>query len=451
MVPEARRSWLLGLFGCYFVAALACSAARPLWMDEVFQLVATSAQTADDFMRNMGSTNPGAAPLGYLTQRPFVLAAGGANLWVRLPSILFSIISCWALARICRELRMPQISLLATVLFMAMPLQLRYATEGRPYSEALAFSLLAILVFLKLTISPSVPMTILCILAIVAAIYTQPYAILNVSAVVFWATITNAKKGNWRVAVVGPACLLTSVLCFLPWYFLETRKWATGIQEHGIPAFHWTLALLLDVFKGLSGDGFLCSAAVLFLAAMAFLARPEFRWLLLATILFPMVGALVGDAFANYFFASRQILFALPGLVILGALGFLELHRRSKILGIVAMAVLLGAALQKDVTMQMNSRENWPAAARAVADVAGSGRCIEVVPATSLDLYTYFVPDLKNKVCTATPVQPGAALISSFYTTSAELIVAADHLRDQGFAPVQSTAVGGTTITLENK
>ncbi len=101
--------------------------------------------------------------------------------------------------------------------------------------------------------------------------------------------------------------------------------------------------------------------------------------------------------------------------------------------------------------MQMNSRENWPAAAQAVADVAGKGRCIQVVPATSLDLYTYFVPDLKNKICSAMPVQPGAALISSFYTTNAELIAAADHFRDQGFAPVQSTAVGGTSITLENK
>jgi uncharacterized membrane protein len=451
MVQEARRSWFYGLFACYFLAALACSAVRPLWLDEVMQLIATSAQTADDFMRNMGSRNPGAAPLGYLTQRPFVLAAGVANVWVRFPSILFSLLSCWALARICRDLRMPQIRLLATVLFMAMPLQLRYATEGRPYAEALAFCLLAILVFLKLIASPSVPATILLIVAIVAALYTQPYAILNVSGVVFWATITNAKKGNWKVAVLGPACLLISVLCFLPWYFLETRKWATGIQEHGIPAFHWTLALVLDVFKGLSGDGFLGSAALLVLMAMAFLARPQFRWMLLAAILFPVCGALAGDAFANYFFASRQILFALPGLVILAALGFLELHRRSKILAIVTMAALLGAALQKDVTMQTNSRENWLAAARAVADVAGSGRCIEVVPAISLDLYTYFVPDLKNKVCTAKPALPGAALISSFYTTSAELITAADHLRDQGFSPVQSTAIGGTTITLENK
>lgn len=447
---EARRSWFYGLFACYFLAALVCSAVRPLWMDEVFQLVTTSAQSAEEFMRNMGTTNPGAAPLGYLTQRPFVLAAGPVNLWVRISSVLFSLLSCWALARICRELRMPRITLLATVLFMAMPLQLRYATEGRPYEEALAFSLLAILGVLRLTENPSVLGAVLSVLAMVAALYSQPYAILNVAAVVLWSTIRIAKKSNWRDAMLGPACLIVAVAAFLPWYVFQKRNWAAGIEQHGIPQFHWSRALFLDLFKGISGDGYLGSAALLILVAAAFLARPEFRWLLLAASILPIIGALAGDAFSNYFFASRQILFALPGLVILAALGFLELHRRSKLAAVVAVAALIGAAVQKDVTMQ-KSRENWPAAAQAVADVARSGRCITVVPATSLDLYTYFVPELKSNVCAAKTLQPGAALISTLYTTSAELVAAADRFREQGFSPVQSSAVGGTTITLENR
>ena len=97
------------------------------------------------------------------------------------------------------------------------------------------------------------------------------------------------------------------------------------------------------------GDGFLCSAVLIFLVAFALLARPGFRGLLLSAILFPICGALAGDAFMNYFFASRQILFALPGLVILAAMGFLELYRRNKTCGHRCDgAVLLGAALQKD-------------------------------------------------------------------------------------------------------
>jgi uncharacterized membrane protein len=453
--PAARRRlWLYGLFACYTLAALACLHLRPLWLDEVKQLIATTSHSVDDFMRSMGSRNPGAAPLGYLTQRPFVLAGGPSKLWARLPSVLFSILSCWALVRVCRELKMPHVTVLATALFMAIPLQFRYAIEGRPYSEALCFSLLAVLAFLKLLAGPSVPASGLCVLAIAAALYTQPYAILSVCGVIFWAAVTNAKARNWKRMALGPACLLVSLLAFLPWYLLERRKWASGIQEHGIPTFHWTLALLLDVTKGLSGDGFLCSAALIFLVALAFLARPSYvgvRGLLLSVILFPLGGALAGDAFTNYFFASRQILFALPGLAILAALGFLELFRRNKSVAIGAIAVLLAAALQKDVTMQTNTKEDWPAAAGAVAEIARNGRCLEVVPADSLDLYDFFAPGLASKACAELPLGPPAALISHLYTTTTELTAAQQHLRDQGYVPVQTIAAGGTTITLEKK
>jgi uncharacterized membrane protein len=459
----ADRRVLYGLFACYALAALACVELRPFWLDEVLQLIATSSHSVDDFMRSMGSNNPGAAPLGYLTQRPFVLAGGPSNLWARLPSVLFSILSCWVLARICRQLSMNAlpnrdregvgalVSILATILFMAIPLQFRYAVEARPYSEALCFSLLAVWAFLKLISGPSLPAAILCVLAIVAALYTQPYAILNVCGVIFWTAFTDARAGNWRRAFLGPACLAIALLAFLPWYLLQTRKWAAGIQEHGIPAFHWTFALLLDVTKSISGDGYLCSAALIFLAAAAFLARPDFRGLLLASVLFPVAGALAGDAFSNYFFASRQILFALPGLVILATLGLLELFRRNKAVAIAASAILLGSAFQKDITMQTKARENWPAAAHAVSEIARNGRCLEVVPASSMELYSFFVPGLETKVCAASPLQKGAALITSLYTTTPELVAAADHFREQGFAPVSSTAIGGTAITLEDR
>jgi uncharacterized membrane protein len=450
-VTFERRAWWYGLFACYALIALACAAMRPLWLDEVLQLIATSSHNVDAFMQSMGSRNPGAAPLGYLTQLPFVLAGGTSPLWARLPSVLFSIVSCWALLGICRELKLPHVTLLATVLFMAIPLQFRYATEGRPYSEALAFGLLAVVAFLKLSARFSVPAAALCVLAIVAALYTQPYAILTVGGVILWTTLTNAKTGNWKRAALGPALMLIALLAFLPWYLLETRKWASGIQAHGIPVFHWTLPLLLDVAKGISGDGFLCSAALIFLAVFGFLARSDFRGLLLASILFPLCGALAGDAFSNYFFASRQILFALPGLVILATLGFLELFQRNKGVAITAVAILLGAALQKDVTIETQAKENWPAATHAVADIARSGRCLEIAPISSLALYTFFVPGLESKVCASSPQQPRAALISNLYTTPAELIAAADHMRESGFAPIQTSAVGGTSITLENR
>ena len=181
-MTDARRAWWYGLFACYALVALACAGLRPLWLDEVLQLIATSSHGLDDFMRSMGR-NPGASPLGYLTQRPFVLAGTTSPLWARFPSVLFSILSCWAVARICRELKMPQISLVAMGLFMAMPLQFRYAAEGRPYSEALCFQSAGRSRISEALGPARLCAAAICVLAIVAALYTQPYAILERRAV----------------------------------------------------------------------------------------------------------------------------------------------------------------------------------------------------------------------------------------------------------------------------
>jgi len=79
--------------------------------------------------------NVGGVPLGYLTQRPFVLAGGPFAFWARLPSAVFSVASCWLLILLCRELKIPRTTtLFAAGIFMILPAQFRYATEARPYS-----------------------------------------------------------------------------------------------------------------------------------------------------------------------------------------------------------------------------------------------------------------------------------------------------------------------------
>jgi hypothetical protein len=336
----------------------------------------------------------------------------------------------------------------AAGLFMAIPLQFRYATEARPYSEALCFSLLAMLAFLKLMAEPRARIACSCILATVAAVYTQPYAILNICGVICWITVKNAKPWNWKRSALAPACLLISLLAFLPWYLLERPKWASGIEQ-SYPQFHWTLGLLQDVLKGISGDGFFCSAALILLVVASWLARPS--GVLPLAIAFPIGGALAGDAFMNYFFAARQILFALPGLAILAALGFSELYRRSKIAGLAVMAILLLAALEKNMTLETDTKEDWRAAAGVVAGVARNGRCVEVIPAHTFQLYQFFDPDLSSKACAAPPEGSNVVLVSHLYTTTAELARAQTRLREQGFAAGRTIAVGGTTITIEER
>jgi len=447
--PDAReRLWTWVLFAFYGTIALACLELRPLWLDEVIQLIATNSRTANEFMLAMGGRNPGAAPLGYLTQRPFVLAGGVSAFWARLPSLVFSVLACWSLLRLCQELGLGKIRLLAAGLFMVVPLQFRYAIEGRPYSQALCFSLLAMLAFLRLNRAPGWSAAFLFIFATVIAVYTQPYAILSVCGLVFWAALHHARQRRWTRALLAPACILVAALAFLPWYLLEKRQWTSGIQEHGIPHFHWTLSLAQDIFKGLSGDGFVGSAALILLVCAGLLARPAQRGLLLSSALFSLAGALAGDTLSNYFFAARQILFALPGLAILAAIGLRFLYEKQKLIAALGLMVFLTWAVQKDVTIQTDAKEDWAAASRALSVAVRAGSCLDVVPTDALALYAVFAPELPANVCVARP-KSRVALVSHLYTPPADLARAQDSLRARRYSPTSTISAGGTTITLE--
>ncbi len=426
----------------YTLIAIACSSLRPLWLDEVIQLTVSRAASGPDFMQRI-STNPGAAPLGYLSQRPLALAFGSSLPWPRIPAVLFSVLSFWTLLLVLKELRL---CMHAAWLFLLLPLQFRYATEARPYSEAMFFSLLATLGVLKLYDKPRWSAACLTIAASAATLYTQPYAILSVCGVMFWCA-----RQNWKRAAIGSACIAMAVLAFTPWYVMETRAWTLGIHDQGYPPFHWTFGLAADVFKSLSGDGFLCSIALLILIVSALRANSPARGLMLSAVLFSLAGALAGDAFKNYFFASRQILFAVPAVAILATLGFARLYSKSKAIATTVAVILLISALQKDLTMQLNSKEDWPAAARAVSQIANdTGACLQAVPAGTLDLYDLFEPGLPEKRC-RDPLPARIALISDLYTYSADLSAATRRLQDLGFLPVQTTTAGGTTITLLNQ
>ncbi len=64
--------WLLIAYALILLAAVSI---RPLWVDEVVQLLITTSSSVSSMIRSI-PINPGATPLGYLTQHPFVRAFG---------------------------------------------------------------------------------------------------------------------------------------------------------------------------------------------------------------------------------------------------------------------------------------------------------------------------------------------------------------------------------------
>lgn len=449
----ARKFQPALLIVCYTVVVLACLTIRPLWLDEVLQLIGTTSPSIGSTIR-WAQRNPGGVPLGYLTQRLFVFIGGPDAFWSRLPSALFSAASCCLLIALCRALRISRsAALIAAGVFMIVPAQFHYATEARPYSEALCFSILSMLAAASCMSRPNAITISVCLAAMVASVYTQPYALLPVLGQCVWYAWQGLKERQSRRAVLPLASLCMAVVLFIPWYRLGTRWWDAVIRNNEYPQFHWTFTLLLDAFKGISGGSFVCSLALLTLCMAGVRSSTgAARWAPLLGALFTIVGVLAIDASRNYFFASRQFLFAVPGLSILAALGLANALPRRKIVGTLFAGVFIVAAGINDVKMQMGAKEDWVAAAHSLDQLARAGYCIDMAGADQgpLTLYSVFVPALPDSLCRGRPGSK-VALVSNPTIRTADISASEAELRNSGFALQQRIAVGGTTIQLEKR
>lgn len=437
----------------YGLAILACLAVRPLWVDEVLQLIATKSAPSVRAMFESIRISVGAAPLGYLTQRPFVRLAGASAFWARFPSALCSVASCGLLLWICRKLRLSvATSALATGIFMIAPSQVRYAMEARPYAEALLLGLVAAVALANPARRPSIGAAVLAMLAVAAGLYTQTLIVFPLCGIALWYSVAALRSGHGGRAILPIACVGAAGALYAPWYLANLGIWHLHMQLSGYPSFHWTRALAPDVFKGISGGSIVCSAALLFLAAAGLRAKRDVGGLMACAAIFAIAGPLIEDSLQNYFFAARQILYAVPALAVLAGLGFEAWWRRSRMVAVAALAVFAAAALEGAVSYQMHAKENWRAAAAALADVTRDGYCLDMpVDSGNMDLYSVFEPSLASHTCADPNNQARVAFVSNFTMDPAQVNAAFEKFRAAGFVAKGNVRIGGTTIRISQR
>lgn len=347
------RPWIavaLALYG----AILAIIAARlPLWTDESLQLIGSRARSLTELLQWV-RINPGGTPVGYLTQAAFLRAFGDSLLSARASSILFSLLSCVAVLFLAQKLRLRR-PWLAFAIFMLLPLQFRYGFEGRPYAQALFFSLAATLLLLSLAERPAWWKGVAYAVCIAAGMYTQPYSAFTAIGHVAWAALHLRP----RTAVWIGAALTAGGVLFLPWYLLTYPSWATAVAREG-DAFHISARFPLLLLRELAGGGYLCT--LLLVIAAAFSLRSSRSALLLWGAVCATAGALASDAAWHYFFAIRQVIFVTPALAILAASGIDRLARTWPFRATLLAAGVLLTCLVHDVRMLQRDRPSFTVA-----------------------------------------------------------------------------------------
>jgi uncharacterized membrane protein len=371
----------------YAIALLLLLPVLSLWLDEVMTLV-TAYKPNMRAMLDYIHFVAGSTPLTFLPPRWTSFVLGQSAFSARFPFALASWAACPAVFLLARRMQL-KTPMLAVVLFAILPLQLRYALEARPYALALCFTLWATELFLSILDRPRSNVRVgLYALFIALAALAQPYAVFVAAAHLLWTFFYSRKH------LYAPiAALALAALAIVPWYAYYRTSWTAQMAEEQLAGWNWRSGLVF--LREISGSGYIGSAILFTGVALGLRQTRDPRRFWLFWTIIPLIALPVANVLFNYFFAIRQVIFVLPVLILLFVAGAESLGNLGKCL----ITAFIIASLWGNVNWFRRPREDWSAAANAIAEQVSRGGCV-ILLGDSDPLYRLFRPELEGKRCT---------------------------------------------------
>jgi hypothetical protein len=428
---SSRALWIV--LAVYGICLLALLTVRPLWLDEILDLIGASKPNLGALLEYV-PRNSGGVPLGYLVQFVGIKVLGFSVFAGRLPSAIFSLIAAVGLALLAKRMRL-RWPVMAVAIFAILPFQLRYAVEARVYSQALCLSVWSTVIFLWIVERPRPLRAAVYSLCVGLAIYTQPFALFVPLAHLIWACLFLRESQRRSVLTYSGLAIAIVCLAFIPWYLHAHDLWresvVTGNLDHPI-----TAKAPLLVLHELVGAGYLGTILILILSSVGLWAlktRERGFWLLY--LVAPVIGALIADSVFGYFLAIRQMIFVLVPLILLAAAGFGRLVETGPTVAWVLLAALFAASVVSNFNFFfLRPRENWAAASEVLNKATSRGDCVIFVPPESLQLYVFFRPELQHHQCAGNfPREHQIVVAVSPYDSQEKDLLVGHHLIQGGF------------------
>jgi 4-amino-4-deoxy-L-arabinose transferase-like glycosyltransferase len=413
-MSKARPNAVLVLIAAYAALVFAVLGIAPLWFDELQQLAVGRESVAA--LLQWVQMNPGASPLPYLAQRAAVDLFGASAFVVRIPAALCSIAGAVVFAALCGRfgIRSPG---WATAVFLALPLQFRYALEARGYSQGLLCALASLLLLLRARERGTVGAAAFYGGSVALGLYSQPLTILPVFGGLFWLIGERNVSPRTKRLLLGAASI--GVLLFVPWYLLQ-RQTQEAFGTMALYFFSWRQVTPLGLLHELSGGGYVCSAALLLGAAVG-LAKVPNRRLLACVALAALAGPILIDALVNYFFAARQLLFVAPVLALCAASGIERLREGGwRWAGYALLLAFFAAAAVSDYRLATVPKDGFGAQASVLAAHLPADACVAVAPPNYVLYYLFLRPELEGRICAEPPSAARVIAVMSPYSTAGE-------------------------------
>lgn len=380
---------------------LAGVTSQSLWRDEVDSLrFATRAwpEMLAAFSR------PGEnGPLFYLLLRPWLTLAGHSEFALRFPGVWMGVLTLPLIFVWGKSLFGPKIGvwtgLLAAFLLALAPYHIWYSQEARMYALVVVLVMLSMWCFREAVTRGGWPRWGAWYLFTSMGFYIHVLTALALGVQLVWLGLTPDWRRRWRPAAIALGLLILPYLPLIGWQWklLTNGHFRTGlpfvplgkmlgglftVQVEGIlPAAFWFLALA----------GLLLIAALLLPASRRSLRDQSVTlltsWILLPPLLLFLISLITP------LYLDRYLIWTLPALVLMIAVGEVNVARRSPPLALLLLTILIAFQLHQDWRqMHLPVKPDMRAAAEYVAPRRGPQELTLFLMPYIHDTYQYYDP-----------------------------------------------------------
>ena len=350
-MKEDKHRWLLvGLIGLAFALRMVGLDFQSLWRDEIDAIRFATLSLGDLFQIFVAPGQNG--PLYYLVLRPWLAVAGQSEFSLRFFSAAFGTLAVPLVHRLGRRLfpSLPLLALLSALLTATSPYLVWYGQEGKMYALVVVLVLLSMDCYLVSLERGGWHRWLLYVVVTSAAFYTHLIAALMipVQMIIFFLVPGGTRKARWQPWLLSMAALTLPYLPLLRWQLpMLLGSASTGYQFVPLPAMLfsllsnyslgvlqrptvWTLALFV---APVMAAGLLWKDRKARLNALGALGV----WLLVPVLGFFLITLL------RPMYTARYLIFVLPAFLLLVAAGLVAIWRRSRLVAVLWLVVLLVA------------------------------------------------------------------------------------------------------------
>jgi uncharacterized membrane protein len=370
---------------------------KSLWFDELATLTGAGWRGSwlDAIQIPLTIPTTPKPPLSYLVTHLFLLLGEG-EFWLRLPAVLFSILTIPLTYALGKSLFDRWVGVLGAFLLAIAPLQIRYAQEARMYAMWSFLSLSSLYLFWKAIRSREVRWWILFALVTILALYTHLLTLL-VLGVMFpfalWLLVRRRTMPRFPLQrchfAIAVAVILLAYVPMVP-FLAEGLMSDEGLGAE--VASSWSLGELLLALRLFSGgdDVGLVIYVSLLIVGVVVLALEDRQVLALAMmwVVLPFI-AVLGLPFGHKILI-RYFVFALPVYLLLVAYGLrmatgwlvststrlnprTNLSVASVLIPVLLLGLLAAVSMPPVAAYYEETKQNWRDATRLVCSQAEPG------------------------------------------------------------------------------